>query len=297
MKSLKFLLSTFFKKIKQWHQISVKGLGFSLRIHGLLFSLIFIGISFSVQAQDESSQLDKALGEVEALYETYDEEKDKKAKTERKQVQKKEINVQNLSDLAQLAPFEDVAVIQRRFLPRTGRFELSPNAMVSLNNPFFNNLGLGFRAAYFFREKHGVELKYFLLSNTSTQVTRDLRDKRNVRTESLTVPKSYYGAAYKWSPIYGKMTLFNRQIVPFDLYFTVGGGMTQTQEDRSEGTVHLGTGQAFALSKSFALRWDLTWNFYQAGARDELGRSITNNHDDLFLSVGVSFFLPEAKYR
>lgn len=262
---------------------------------------LFLGFValFSVHsfAQKESSSPDSSVGEVEALYENFDQEQEKKAKVDRVEAVKKEIKVQTLSDLAQLAPFEDVAVIQRRFLPRTGRFEFSPNAMVSLNNPFFNNLGLGFRAAYFIREKHGIELKYFLLSNSATQVTKDLRDQRNVRTESLTVPKSYYGAAYKWSPIYGKMTLFNRTIVPFDLYFTIGGGMTQTLEDRSEGTVHFGTGQAFALTKSIALRWDLTWNFYEAAARDELNRAIVNNNDDLFLSVGLSFFIPEAKYR
>jgi outer membrane beta-barrel protein len=276
----------------------------------LIASVVFMGLGWSSpgwsQFEDDTKPKDvssSAAGQapdsgVEALYDSFDQEQTQQKKQEvKREKQKAKKEVGTLTDLATLAPFEDIAVIQRRFLPKTGRFEISPNAMVTLNNPFFSNMGLGLRGSYYFVEKHGIELQYFMLSNSSRAVTDNLENKRGVRTESLTVAKSYMGAAYKWNPIYGKMTLMNKVIVPFDLYFTLGYGLTNTNESNGEGTIHIGTGQAFALTKMMSIRWDLTWNFYSAKATDSTGANITNNQDDLFISLGMGFYFPEAKYR
>ncbi|MNT62394.1 hypothetical protein D3C72_2001130 [compost metagenome] len=96
-----------------------------------------------------------------------------------------------------------------------------------------------------------------------------------------------------WVPIYGKMSLFNENIIPFDLYFAGGYGSTETQLNTSASTLHVATGQIFALSKSIAFRWDFSWNFYNAKTED----NETNSFNNLFLTVGMSWFFPEAKYR
>jgi outer membrane beta-barrel protein len=237
--------------------------------------------------------------EVEALYDKQQADESKKAAKKREEVRKPELkDATTLSELANLAPFSDVAVIQRRFLPRTGRFELSGSGLTSINNPFFNNLGLALRGAYYLREKHGIELQYMFFSSTRRDVTVNLEEQREVRTSNLVTAKSYMGAAYKWTPWYGKITFMNRVIVPFDFYFNVGGGLSKT-DNKSEPTVHLGTGQSYAISKGFAVRWDLVWNFYQAETESVAAGGGTTNtaHNDLFLSAGVSFFFPEATYR
>jgi len=241
---------------------------------------------------------DENGGEVEALYDKFESDSGKKRekKDEPKRVELKEANT--LSELANLQPFTDVAVIQRRFLPRTGRFEFSGSGMTSVNNPFFNNLGLSLRGAYFFQEKHGVELQYSIFSNTRRGVTASLEDQRDVRTTNLVTAKSYMGAAYKWIPLFGKITFLNSHIVPFDLSFTGGMGMSKTDK-KQEPTIHLGSGQTFAITKAFAVRWDVVWNFYQATADSAIvgGGETKTNHNDLFLSFGASFFIPEATYR
>lgn len=236
--------------------------------------------------------------EVEALYDKADQEQ--KKRNEEKAAQKKEVvpEASTLSELANLAPFEDVAVIQRKFLPRTKRFEFTGSGMTSVNNPFFNNLGLAIRGAYHITENHGLEAQYMLFSNTRRGVTDALRDKRLVQTENLVTAKSYMGLAYKYVPVYGKITFLNHIIVPFDLYFTLGGGMSQTQK-QSEPTLHFGSGQSFAISKKVAFRWDIVWNFYSAtvdAVRPKTGTT-KSFHNDLFLSAGMSFFIPEATYR
>jgi len=278
----------------------------------ILWSFILsvaLGSTAHAQFDDESESTNAEAGsaaspdpgeaEVEALYDKLGTEQDKKSEAARtRQRRQPPKDVTTLSELSNLAPFSDVAIIQRRFIPRTQRFEISASGMTSVNNPFFNNLGLNLRGAYFLAEKHGIELQYTILTATSRAVTDNLRDKRNVATSNLVKPKSYMGGAYKWTPIYGKITFLNRQIVPFDLFFTAGLGLTQTQR-QGEPTLHLGTGQSFAITKSWAFRWDLVWNYYQADVESVVtpGASTTTSQSDLYLAVGLSFFFPEATYR
>ncbi len=205
----------------------------------------------------------------------------------------KDNTLRDFSGLGTLAPFQEVSVIQRRFLPKTGRFQLFGGATVLTNNPFFNTIGGVAKASYFLSEQWGVELNYFGLTTSERQTTEELRDIQNVNTENLVYPKSFIGADIMYIPIYGKMTWFNEKIIPFDLYFSAGYGSTNTQAGESAGTLHLATGQIFALSKAYALRWDFSWNFFSAKGID----GSTGSFNNLFLTVGMSWFFPEANYR
>lgn len=197
------------------------------------------------------------------------------------------------STLGTLAPFTEVSVIQKRYLPKTGRFQLFGGLNMVTNNPFFDTYGLAGRFAYNFTETWGLEASYFSLNTTETKATKELKDFNNVKTENLIYPKSYMGLDVLWFPMYGKFTWFNKKIIPFDMYFSGGYGTTSTQSNENPGTFHIGTGQIFAMSKSLAIRWDFSWHNFSAKAlEDEV-----NNFNFLFLSVGASFFFPEASYR
>ncbi|MCM2281499.1 MAG: outer membrane beta-barrel domain-containing protein [Bdellovibrionaceae bacterium] len=204
--------------------------------------------------------------------------------------------VKDLSDLVKLSPFEDVAVIQKRYLPKTKRFELFAGASGILNDAFFMSVGLMGRVGFYFSERYGLEANAWMLNTSEKQITSDLRMKRGVATESFISAESYYGLDFKWTPIYGKMAWNNKTITPFDLYLSAGGGVTGTNSGASEPTLHVGAGQIFALSKGRAFRWDFSWNFFSAesAVATSRGRSMYNN---LFLTVGMSWFFPEATYR
>lgn len=196
------------------------------------------------------------------------------------------------SELTSLAPFSEISVIQKRFLPKTNRFQIFGGLSLTTNDPFYNTFGATLKGSYFLTEMFGIELQYFSLSSTEAQATKELFSVQNIGTDSLSYTKEYLGANLLWVPIYGKMTWFNKKIIPFDFYFGLGGGQTKTHAKNGIGTVQVSTGQIFAVSKSFALRWDFSWNFFSAKAINEEG--MINN---LFFSAGASFFLPEAKYR
>ena len=125
----------------------------------------------------------------------------------------------------------------------------------------------------------------------------DLEKERGITTDNVITSKGYMGASLKWNPIYGKITWLNKAIVPFDINFNFGFGMTQTDGDESVPTLHLGTSQVFAWSKSMAFRWDLIWNMYRGTAKNDDGTTTTLSQNDLYLGLGMSFYFPEAGYR
>jgi outer membrane beta-barrel protein len=199
----------------------------------------------------------------------------------------------DFSGLGKLAPFKDISVIQKRYLPKTNRFQLFGGLTTVTNDPFFATTGAVVKLGYFLTETWGLELNYFALTTSERQSTSELRSINGVTTQNLIYPKSYLGLDVMYVPIYGKISWFNEKIVPFDLYFSGGMGTTGTGNDQNAGTLHIATGQMFALSKAFAFRWDFSWNFYSAKGVD----GSTSTFNNLFLTVGMSWFFPEATYR
>lgn len=207
-----------------------------------------------------------------------------------------ERELKGVSDLANLAPFKDVAILQKRFLPKTKRFEFYGGLNGILNDKFFVNIGVNGRLAFAFNERYAIEAIGMFIATGEKDVTKNLREARGVVTTNFVSPKSYYGVDFKWTPLYGKMSFLNQKITPFDLYFSGGLGLTNTNQGGSEPTVHLGTGQLFAFSKGSAFRWDFSWNFYNAKST-VAGAQQSSLYNNLFLTVGWSFFFPEATYR
>lgn len=260
--------------LKRYELVLIALLGFSIS-----------GVALAQEIEDdlEVIELEIERGAIPTRITPQEEQPRKK--------QEKALPVMELSDLTLLAPFKETSVIQKRFLPKTGRTQLFGGLGVITNDPFFTTVSAVGKASYFFNETWGTEFNYFANSTSERQATAELRDNL-VTTESLIQTKSFLGIDAVWVPIYGKMTWFDDKIIPFDLYFSMGYGTTQTQAE-SVGTIHLATGQIFAITKGMAFRWDFSWNFFSA-------RSIDNqvgNFNNLFLTVGMSFFFPEARYR
>lgn len=289
-------------------------MGFARLVYHLGIALISIVITFSFQATAQglpgSTASEKAPpavnagaassdSDVEALYDKDEAKPVVKPKKEEEKAVKRPVipEAQSLSDLAKLAPFSDVAVIQRRFLPKTNRFEASASGFTNLNNPFFSSYGVDLKLAYYLTEKYAAEAIVDYATTASRQATDDLAKNVNITTSNLVTSRGFYGGAIKWNPIYGKITWLNKTIVPFDLNFSFGGGMTQTTDNQMVPTMHLGTSQVFAWTKSSAFRWDFAWNMFQANATDESGKPVKLTQNDLYLGVGMSFYFPEASYR
>lgn len=263
------------------------------------FYILLITISFlslfhrNAVANEPGLESDPEVDSVEAEIE--------KNSNKQKPVTEKKIEdekIEKFEDLVKLSSFSEVSVIQKRFLPKTKRFQAFAGLNYLTNDPWYWGMGFTGKFGYFFTEAWGIEGTASYFSNSEKQAIKDLRDNHAVSTSSLVTSKSYMGLDCVWTPVYGKFGLNNRKIIPFDMYFAGGFGNSGTSDSKSVGTLHLGTGQIFAITKGMGFRWDFSWNRYTATVKDDTtGNSSASTFDNLLLTLGMSFFFPEAKYR
>lgn len=210
-------------------------------------------------------------------------------------------NPEKISDLGKLSPFSEISVIQKRFLPKTERFQLFLGIATITNDPWFYGIGLGGRFGYSFKENLAAELNFTFVNTSEKDAVKDLKSQSSVATQSLVTAKNNLGVDLVWTPIYGKLSLFNKRIVPFDMYFAGGLGQTSLTNATSGSATafHFGGGQIFAMSKGVAFRWDLSYYGYQATPATTAGvdNASVSQFNNLLLTIGASFFFPEAKYR
>lgn len=213
---------------------------------------------------------------------------------------KEDVKVNELKDLSRLVPFREVSVIQKKYLPKTERFQFFAGLATTTNTPWFLNYGAKLNLGYHFTEAFGLELSGLFLSSSEREVSKEIRDNNGLRPEQFIYTKGYYGLDLIWSPIYGKLSNLDGTIIPFDMYFSFGGGSSKTNSDEGNvPTFHVGTGQIFAITKSIAFRWDYSLNLFQATpvAVTGGGTPAKGSYNDLILSAGLSFFFPEANLR
>lgn len=208
--------------------------------------------------------------------------------------------VKTVSDLNSLAPFSDISVIQKRYLPKTERFQVYGALGLTTNSPWFLSAGGKVNLAYHFTEKWGVELSGMFLSSSEKDSSKQIRSNNSLEPERFVLTKSHLGLDLMWAPIYGKITSLNNEITPFDMYFSAGLGQANTTaQEKNVTAFHIATGQIFALSKSMAFRWDYSWYMYQATPQVDTLATVPekSSYNDLIFTAGVSFFFPEAGYR
>ena len=171
----------------------------------------------------------------------------------------KKQDIKSVTDLVHLIPFSDISVIQRRFMPKTGRTSLSSSTLFILSSEFFLNPGLEVHLSYHLLEKHSLELNAYYTSNTKRKVVNDMEGLGiNVNwDQTVSIPRVFFGLSYKWMPIYGKTAFFNKKVLAFDTFFSVGGGLSLMTTTVWEPTVLAGMGQVFAITRDFGVRWDL----------------------------------------
>ncbi|MGZ6449242.1 MAG: hypothetical protein ACXWRA_14480, partial [Pseudobdellovibrionaceae bacterium] len=82
----------------------------------------------------------------------------------------------DFSGLTKLQPFSEVSVIQKRFLPKTGRFQFTGAFSTITNNPWFLTAGVSLKGAYYFTEAWGVEGTYTSMTSSQRTSAQELHD-------------------------------------------------------------------------------------------------------------------------
>lgn len=168
----------------------------------------------------------------------------------------------------------DVRVIQKRLFLKDGRHEFSLFSGVIPNDEFYTFVPIGGRYTYFVAEDFGLELFGSYNISIKSKVSEELWDSYSVEVFRRQEVDWTAGACFNWSPIHGKLGIFNKKLFHFDWQFALGlgalgstvrtndsgmvdveGGESKTKS-RIDGAANLGTGLKLFFTDWFAVRLD-----------------------------------------
>lgn len=202
--------------------------------------------------------------------------------------------------LGDLEPYKNIAVIQKKFFPKTERWEVFVSGFGSLNNKLFTSLGGKAHVGYHFSERWAVEGQLWFSGQIGRDFTDDIETRYAITSSDLSTPQGYLGVNLLWSPIYGKLSLFEKTIDPFELYFSFGGGLILTDDSQTVPSLHGAIGQVHPVSTKSTIRWEIGGNLFQAKGKKSLvgasrGKKVMS--ELIYFSIGMSFYFPEVERR
>lgn len=192
-----------------------------------------------------------------------------------------------------VTPYSDLAVVQKSYMRKSKRIQVNGGLTLVPNDIFYNTFGLDGKIGYHFNETWGVELQYIYLNSSKARVTEDLESEQQTSVQNLVNLKSFYGANIYFNSMYGKTTLWDKQIIPFEVYQTIGFGKVDTGQPEASTALRLGIGELFTINKSRALRVDLSVLFFKS--KNILGSEDSNN--SIFLTVSLEQFITGKEER
>jgi len=148
-----------------------------------------------------------------------------------------------------------ITVVQRQRFLKKKRFELQPQAGITVNDPFVRHYAIGAELNYWLSNRMAVGLTGTGFIGNKTARYNNIRFQEGVL---LTANKVLWQASanFLYNPFYGKIAVFNRALMHWESFIQVGGGAIQTQvipryESLHKPFNHL-TGQGnFALGARF----------------------------------------------
>lgn len=206
---------------------------------------------------------------------------------------------------------ERIKPVSGHLFLKTGRFEISPAASVSVRDAFFTKFGFGGSLTYHFTETlaFGARAAYALdtIAGSAQICTVNAADKtRTCRAPTYAeldgvAPGqiTLLGAAdLQWAPIYGKLSVLAEQFLHFDIYGILGGlavtyrgppeGVGGTPLVRFAPGLDAGAGMRFFLNRWLTVRGELRDMVYQ----EQLLGGASSLRNQLIFELGISVFIP-----
>ena len=265
-----------------------------IRIQAVLVLLVFSGRAFG---QEKELGLD--LNEDEKKEEQKKKEEPQKADKSAKPVAASAEQTANKSpptlgerDIIQ----EDrVKSVQRKVYLKKHRFELAPSVSTSVNDPYYSKYALNIRGAYYLADTLALAGRFSWMGvfGSSVYPNDDVRTaKRNFQSRIFySVPQWSTMGDLEWSPLYGKVAIFN-SILHIDAYILGGAGVVQTDTSAQRGlnpAADLGVGMRFVAKDFLAVNVALINTTYVDQPAGTTKGAIQNL---MMLGAGVSVFLP-----
>lgn len=181
------------------------------------------------------------------------------------------------------------AVARKTFL-KTGRFELQPAMMFTVNDPFFRSFAAAGRVSWHINEAFALEVgggyipPFFVQKLEPVDLLR--KELALINADNTLFALADVGLTF--SPLYGKMAIFGDGIIHFDGFASAGLGATfDNGVDLIHPAMNVGVGGRVFLTRWLVVRGDLRDYIYP---QEKAGISTLQNL--VFVSVGLGFYFP-----
>ena len=194
------------------------------------------------------------------------------------------------AELAEVRRLENerVWVLQRRPFLKSNRFELNTLFSRNINDPLINFYNAGGQLNYYLNEQMAIGLRGSYTLNSETrdfdQVIQDYQVfpqvSRPIWSSSLN---------FQYTPLYGKFSMFETWIFPWELAFRGGLGWIQTFID-GHVLVTLGATQQFFLNRWLTFNIDIDYQVFQEATSPNSNEGTLLNN--VVLGAGLSIYFP-----
>lgn len=187
-----------------------------------------------------------------------------------------------------------VKAVQRKGFLKKGRLELAPIFAATVNDAFYQKFGYGLRLAYNLHDSFAVALRGTRYAKYRSDNVREgkLAFQSQLLTSDIEQQVMLGGV---WSPIYGKASFLQDDIIHFDLYLSAGFGLvwSSTSGPPLDQGAHVATdfggGVRFYPKEWLAFELGLLATLYP----DQPIALLPATVQKVFVAnVGVSFFWP-----
>lgn len=181
------------------------------------------------------------------------------------------------------------AMARKTFL-KTGRFELQPSMMFTVNDPFFRSFAAAGRVSWHINEAFALEIgggyipPFFVQELEPVGLLR--KELALINADNKLFALADVGLTF--SPLYGKMAVFGDGIIHFDGFVSAGLGATfDNGVDVIHPAMNVGVGGRIFLTRWLVVRGDLRDYIYP---QEKAGISTLQNL--VFVSVGLGIYFP-----
>ncbi len=206
--------------------------------------------------------------------------------------------------------------ISGQLFRKAGRLELTPLAVLSVNDAFFSKYFGGLKATWHLTEFWSVSGAFSAgaAARTGSAVVCPVNQGCHPTSdaEMFQVPgrlRSVAGLEVAWAPIYGKLNVLAERVAHFDLSLVLGADLVAHDQVLSADDAirlglkpsttrtvggHVGLGARFFLSEAVALRLEVRDLVYRVTVPNRAGSGLgaADVQHQLLTEVGVSVFFP-----
>lgn len=222
---------------------------------------------------------------------TKEDEKEKKEEPKQKPAEVP-VNIEQPITERDTTAEDRVKSVQRKVYLKKHRFELAPYVAVSLNDAYYSKFGLALRGAYYLSDTLALSARFTSMQVIATSDAPIAKSTFQSRIFPSYPEWSLMGDA-EWSPIYGKISIFN-SILHIDAYIVGGLGVVRTQTSAAPGrgpnpAGDLGFGMRFVARDWLAVNVALIDTAYFDTPAGTTKGELQNM---LMLNAGLSLFVP-----